>query len=80
MKLTAHVWGFEPDHKEVQQLIKEHHAFADQFHLVNKEVYIAFSKLYKDKAEFRTQLNFFHPKLAEFMNKAMIIFAENKLN
>lgn len=72
--------GFEPDHKEVQQLIKEHHAFADQFHVAMKEVYLALAELYKGKAEFRNQLDFFHPKLAEFMSKAMVIFAENKLN
>jgi len=71
--------GFKPSSNEVQLLIKEHHAFSEQFYNADKKVYIALSQLYEEKSEFKKQLDFFHPKLAKFIAEAMVIFAENNL-
>jgi hypothetical protein len=71
--------GFSPSSKEVQLLIKKHHAFANQFHISNKDVYKALAEVYLKIPEFRDQLDHFHPKLSEFMSKAMVIFAEKNL-
>jgi len=69
----------KPNSQEVQALIKEHHAFAEQFHVASKAVYKALAQLYQEHPEFKKQLNPFHPKLAEFMSQAMNIFADRSL-
>lgn len=72
--------GLEPSSKEVQALIKKHHAFAGQFHDATKEVYKALSQLYLEHPEFRKQLDPFHPQLAAFMSQAMQVYAERNLS
>jgi len=69
--------GLKPGSKEVQLLIKKHYAFADRFQIVSKSVYRAMAQLYREKPEFRKQLDFFHPKLADYMSMAMEIFADS---
>jgi MerR family transcriptional regulator, thiopeptide resistance regulator len=71
--------GLEPTSPQVQALIKKHHAFVEQFQTATKEVYKALAKLYYEHPEFRKQLDPIHPDLAEFMSKAMIIFADREL-
>jgi len=69
-----------PNSPEVQRIIKKHHAFTDQIQDATQEVYKAMADLYQKHPEFRKQLDPFHPKLAEFMSKGMIIFADKELN
>ncbi len=71
--------GLKPAAKEVQLLIKEHHAIVSEFHKVDKKIYKALSELYLKHPEFKKQLDFFHPRLAEFMKAAMEIFADLEL-
>lgn len=71
--------GLKPSSPEVQLIIKAHHAFIDEFNIATKEVYKAYAQLYKEHPEFRKQLDKVHPKLGEFMGKAMIWFADNTL-
>lgn len=72
--------GLAPNSPEVQHIIKKHHAFLDQIQDATQEVYKAMAELYQKHPEFRKQIDPFHPELAEFMSKAMIIFAEKQLN
>lgn len=72
--------GLAPNSPEVQCIIKKHHAFTDQIQDATQEVYKAMAELYQKHPEFRKQLDPFHPKLAEFMSKGMIIFADKELN
>lgn len=65
--------------KEVQRLIKRHYEFGGKFHKTSKEVYKALAKLYSEHPEYRKQLDPIHPNLANFMAKAMILFADNTL-
>ena len=69
--------GLDPAAGAVQKLIEKHYAFANQFQVMNKDVYLAMAELYRDKAEFRKQLDFFHPELAGYMARAMEVFASN---
>lgn len=72
--------GYDPTSNEVQNVIKKHHAFVEQFHAATKDVYKALGQLYEEHPEYRKQLDALHPQLAEFMDKAMVIFAEYELD
>ncbi len=72
--------GQKPASDEVQLLIKKHHAFIEQIHAAPKQVYKAYAQLYQEHPAFRKQLDPFHPELAEFMAKAMKLFADGELN
>lgn len=65
---------------DVQELIQVHHIFTEQFHHAGKNVYKALAELYLEKSEFRKQLDAHHPKLAEFLSKAMEVFADKNLS
>lgn len=69
----------DPASKQVQGLIKRHHTLIEQFHDATQEVYKAMAQLYGEHPEIRKQLDPFHPQLAEFMAKAMRIFADQNL-
>lgn len=71
--------GLDPNAKEVQVLIKKHHAFAEEFHNATKEVYKALAELYREHPEYRKQIDPIHPQLAEFMTRAMKVFADREL-
>lgn len=71
--------GRKPTSDEVQKLIEKHHTFVEQFHDCTKEVYKAFAKLYREKPDYRQQLDPLHPDLANFMAKAMVVFADKNL-
>lgn len=72
--------GLAPDSPEAQRIIKKHHAFANHIQDATQEVYKAMADLYQKHPEFRKQLDPFHPALAEFMSKGMIIFSDKELN
>lgn len=72
--------GLEPSSKVVQRIIKEHHAFAEQFHNATKDVYKALAQLYREHPAYRKQLDPVHPQLANFMAQAMNVFADRELS
>lgn len=71
--------GNDPASDKVQRIIKKHHAFAEEHHNVSKNVYKALAQLYHEHPEYRKQLDPFHPELAEFMAKAMEVYADHQL-
>lgn len=71
--------GLEPSSELVQKMIKKHHAFSEEFHVATKEVYEALAELYATHPDYRKQLDPFHPKLAEYIARAMKIFADSQL-
>lgn len=71
--------GLAPDSTEAQSIIQKHHTFTNQIQDASLEVYKAMAALYQKHPEFRKQLDPFHPKLAEFISKGMIIFADREL-
>lgn len=72
--------GRDPNSAEVQDLVRKHHAFTENFHIASKEVYKALSELYRDHPEFRKQLDPIHPGFADFLTKAMDLFADRELS
>lgn len=69
----------DPTSQEVQDIVKKHHSLVNQIHYATKEMYQALAQLYLEHPDFRKQLDPFHPQLAEFLAKAMDMFAEKEL-
>lgn len=78
-ELTA-LMEMDPSADAVQEIIKKHHAYTEEFHAATKEVYKALAELYRKHPAYRKQLDPFHPELADFMARAMEVFAENNLS
>ena len=68
-----------PSTEKVQSLIQKHYALTETFHHTTNEMYRALAQLYLEHPEFRKQLDAIHPKLAEFLFKAMHAFADSQL-
>ncbi len=69
----------DPASDKVQRIVKKHHAFTEEHHNATKQVYKALAQLYREHPEYRKQLDPFHPELAEFMAKAMEVYADHSL-
>lgn len=69
----------DPASDKVQRIVKKHHAFTEGHHNATKQVYKALAQLYREHPEYRKQLDPFHPELAEFMAKAMEVYADHSL-
>ncbi|MFZ4773292.1 MAG: MerR family transcriptional regulator [Chlamydiia bacterium] len=66
------------DSREVQQLIQQHYDLINRLHFATAKVYVAYAHLYESHPAFKEQLDAIDPKLAPFMAKAMIYFADKK--
>lgn len=70
----------DPASAEVQALIKKHYQMTCQFWTPNRESYIGLSQLYGSHPDFVKYFDNLHPKLLDFLAKAMKIFAEKELS
>ncbi len=68
-----------PDSKEVQAVIKRHHAWIEKFYPANGDTYKGLGKTYTENPEFRAYYNRFKPGLAEFLCAAMEYYADREL-
>jgi MerR family transcriptional regulator, thiopeptide resistance regulator len=64
---------------EVQQIVRRHYEWLQQFWKPNRESYTGYSQLVVD-SELRAAYESHHPKLPEFAAEAMRVFAENELH
>ncbi len=67
------------DSKEVQAIIKRHHAWIEKFYTANAETYKGLGKTYVENPEFRAYYDKFKPGLAEFLCAAMEYYADKQL-
>jgi hypothetical protein len=65
---------------EVQQLVRQHFEGIQKFYQPTKEVYIGLGQLYLEHPDFRKFFDAYHSDLAQFLAKAMKIFAEHELS
>jgi len=72
--------GMSPDSDEVQTILEKHFAMIRRFYEPTKEVYLGLSEMYVEHPDFRKFYDAYHPELAEFLKKAMQIYAENRLD
>lgn len=66
----------EPNDPTVQALIKRHHAMIEKFYACSAERYRGLANLYVEHPEFRAHYEAYAPDLADFMKKAMDVYAD----
>lgn len=66
--------GLKPDSKEAQELMKRYYDFLTEFNPATKEIFL---KLRDVVLEHKETYASYHPKMPEFLYKAMSVFAEN---
>ena len=69
----------DPSSPAVQGLIKEHHAWIENFYACPAEMYKGLGQLYVENPEFTVFYDKFKPGLAVFMSEAMEYFADQSL-
>jgi len=68
-----------PGDAEVQALMARHHAWIEHFYPCSAEVYRGLGKGYAETAEFRATYDRYRHGLADFMQSAMAIYADQVL-
>lgn len=71
--------GLSLDSKEVQEIVGQHFALISRFYDPTKEVYIGLSEMYLEHPDFRKFYDAYDTNLAEFLAKAMKVYAEAHL-
>ncbi len=75
----AALMDHDADDAEVQEAIKRHHAWIENFYPAPAEVYTGLAQMYVEHPEFRAFYDRFAEGLADFMHEAMLVFALNEL-
>ena len=63
----------------MQKLVAEHYEIVSRFYKPTKEAYIGMSLFYKSNEAMRMFHNDYHPGMAEYMEKAMPVYALGNL-
>ena len=69
----------EPGDPEVQALIARHYAMMNQFYPVSAEIYRGLGQMYGTNEEFRAYYDKYAPGLADFLQPAIVYYAEHTL-
>lgn len=75
----AELMDRDPGDPEVQQTIARHHAWIENFYPCSAEIYRGLGQLYVEHPEFRAFYEAYAPNLADFMQAAMVIYADRTL-
>lgn len=68
--------NIDPESKEVQELTYRYFLIISKFYKPTKEVFSGLGQLYIEHPDFRKVYDKYHPKLAEYLAKAMKIYSE----
>lgn len=71
--------GFESESLEVQKIISQHYQLQGRFFNLTKELYRELSYLYEEHPDFKKIFETYHPKMIEFLSKAIRFYADNNL-
>ena len=71
--------GAAVDDPRVQEVIGEHCRWVGNFWTPGRESYPGLGHTYADVPDFRTRFDAQHPRLAEFLRDAMVVYAEANL-
>ena len=71
--------GLSPESNEVQAIIEHHHQMVNRFYDATQELYIGLTQLYSEHPDFKKFFDVYHPKMIEFIGKAMIFYAHKNL-
>jgi DNA-binding transcriptional MerR regulator len=75
----AELMDRDPTDPEVQATIARHHAWIENFDPCSAEVYRGLGQLYVEHPEFRAFYEAYAPNLADFMQAAMVVYADRTL-
>ena len=75
----AKLMDFSPESPEVQELVKRHHAWIENFWTPNAESYKGLGKGYAENPEFRAFYDKYKIGLADFFRAAMEYYADRNL-
>ena len=71
--------NLSPESDEVQKIIHRHYELQNRFYDLTKEVYIGLTDLYAQHPDFKKFFDVYHPKMIEYIGKAMRHYAEKNL-
>lgn len=69
----------DPESPEVQRIIERHFKLQNRFYTLTKEVYIGLTSLYAEHPDFAKFFDAYHPKMIDFIGKAMRFYAKENL-
>jgi DNA-binding transcriptional MerR regulator len=75
----AELMGHDPADPQVQQTIARHHAWIENFYPCSAEIYRGLGELYTSDDRFRAHYEAYGPGLADFMQAAMNVYADQTL-
>jgi len=75
----ASMIGQDPDDSEVQAMIARHHATIEPFYHATADLYRGLGALYVEHPKFRAYYEKYALGLPEFMQRAMIVYADRTL-
>lgn len=78
--LAAAIEEMSPDDQRAQDFIGRHYEIACRFYPPSKEAYIGLALYYQDNPEMRNYHNAYHPNMVAFLNRAIPIYAAQKLS
>ena len=68
-----------PESEEVQDIIQRHYEVQNRFYDLTQEVYIGLADLYAQHPDFKKFFDVYHPKMIEYIGKAMRYYAAKNL-
>lgn len=68
-----------PESDEVQAIIHRHYNLYGQFYDMTKQIYMELPSLYAEHPDFKKFFDVYHPRMIEFLGKAMRFYAEKNL-
>lgn len=71
--------NLSPESDEVQKIIHRHYEVQNRFYDLTKEVYIGLTDLYAQHPDFKKFFDAYHPKMIEYIGKAMRHYADTNL-
>lgn len=72
--------GLLEDSEKVQMIVKRHYQVVSKFYEASKELYIGLGDIYVNHPDFKKMFDGYDPRLADFLKKAMKVFAEHSLS
>jgi MerR family transcriptional regulator, thiopeptide resistance regulator len=71
--------NLSPESDEAQKTIHLHYELQNRFYDLTKEVYIGLTDLYAQHPDFKKFFDVYHPKMIEYIGKAIRFYAEKNL-
>jgi hypothetical protein len=74
-ELAKSIEIFNPEDETIQNIVAQHYQIATRFYVPSKDAYMGMALFYNENSDMKDFHNAYHPKMVEFLSKAMNIFA-----